>query len=254
MIAALGMYDRAELRSQTDAYWGAIRDGLRTRGIAAPDTLTRDDRAYWAGWTDPDLLLSQTCGLPFRARLHDKVALVGTPDFAVPGCPPGHYRSMLVARADDPRDLTALAEARFALNEDLSQSGWGAPWAHMTGLGLPIRPALRTGGHVLSARAVAEGAADWGALDAVTWALIESHDPALAGRLRVVDATAPTPGLPYITALTRDPEPIRAAVAEAIAALPAETRAALRLQGIVAIPVAAYLAQPLPPAPELPGH
>ena len=46
MIAALGMYDRPELRASTDLYWSLIRDGLRKRGIDAPDALTRDERAW----------------------------------------------------------------------------------------------------------------------------------------------------------------------------------------------------------------
>lgn len=252
MIAALGMYDRPELRAETDGYWALIRDGLRARGIAAPEGLVRDDRAWMDGWLSPDLLLSQTCGLPFRARLQGHVTLVGTPDFGVEGCAPGYYRSVLICHADAPTPALAdLPRLRFAYNDGLSQSGWAAPLAHLAARGLAPRPTLHSGGHVASARAVAEGAADWAALDAVTWRLIGAHDPGLARRLHVLDRTAPTPGLPYVTAAGRDPEPIAAALAEAIAALPAASRAALGLRGLVRIPAAAYLALPVPPLPVL---
>ena len=67
--------------------------------------------------------------------------------------------------------------------------------------------------------------------------------------LKVVGLTDPTPGLPYITALGRDPDPIRAATQGAIAALTAADRDILGLRGLVRIPVESYLAVPNPPSP-----
>ena len=77
MIASLGMYDRAEAQPANDRFWALIRDGMRARGLAAPDSLTRGAGAYWDAWQSPDLILSQTCGFPYRAKLHDKVTLIG---------------------------------------------------------------------------------------------------------------------------------------------------------------------------------
>lgn len=248
MIAALAMYDRPETRGATDRFWGLIRDSLRAGGIAAPEALTRGGD-FHAPWTDPDLLLAQTCGLPFRSLLRDRVTLVGTPDYGLPGCPPGHYRSVLVARAGDGRDLDALASGVLAINDAGSQSGWAAPVAHAAARGLAFTRVAVTGAHAASARAVADGGADLAALDAQTWQLIGAHDPALAAMLRVVDLTDPTPGLPLITAKGRDPAPLFAAASAAIAALAPADRAALGLRGLVAIPAAAYLALPLPPDP-----
>lgn len=250
MIASLGMYDFGPLHGPNDRLWALIRDGLRTQGIAAPDSLTRGEGAYWQAWESPDLILSQTCGYPFRAHLHEKVTYVGTPDFGVEGCPPGHYRSVFVARADDPRQsLTDFDGARFAYNEPLSQSGWAAAQTHAARLGVHLPPALQTGGHRLSAEAVANGRADIAALDAVTFALLQHFEPAMA-QLKEVARTDPTPGLPCITAGCRNPEPIFAAVSAAIAALAPEDRGALHLVGFVRIPVASYLAVPNPPAPD----
>jgi len=96
---------------------------------------------------------------------------------------------------------------------------------------------------------VAEGRADLAALDAVSWALVQDHEPA-ARALRVIEATAPTPALPYITAATRDPGPIRAALAAGIADPAEEDRAALHLHGVVEVPRDAYLAVPTPSGPE----
>ncbi len=250
MIASLGMYDFGAAMAANDRLWALIRTGLRGRGLDAPKALSRGEPAYWQAWTSPDLILSQTCGYPFRARLHGKVTYVGTPDYGVEGCAPGFYRSVFVARADDQRrTLAEFDGAQFAYNEALSQSGWAAPQTFAAKLGSKLRPTLQTGAHRLSARAVAEGRADIAALDAVTHALMQGQDPE-AEALRVVALTDPTPGLPYITALGRDPEPIFDAVSEAITALDPEDRATLRLKGFLRVPVADYLAVPNPPSPE----
>lgn len=249
MIASLSMYDFGPTRAANDRLWALIRDGLRARGLVAPEKLTRGEAAFWDAWTSPDLILSQTCGYPFRARLQGRVTYVATPDYGVEGCPPGFYRSVFVARADDPRKgLAAFDGAGFAYNEALSQSGWAAPQVHAAAAGVRLPPVVQTGGHRLSAEAVADGRADIAALDAVTHALMQGVDP-VAGQLRVVEMTAPTPGLPLITAPGRDPEPIFEAVAEAIAALTPDDRATLRLKGLVRIPVTRYLSVPNPPPP-----
>ncbi|WP_128514078.1 phosphate/phosphite/phosphonate ABC transporter substrate-binding protein [Tabrizicola thermarum] len=250
MIASLGMYDFGPAQAANDRLWALIRTGLRGRGIEAPEALTRGERAYWDAWTAPDLILSQTCGYPFRARLHDRVTYVGTPDYGVEGCAPGYYRSVFVARAKDPRqDLADFNGAGFAYNDALSQSGWAAPQTHVARLGLSLPPRLQTGGHRLSAAAVAEGRADIAALDAVTFALMQAGDP-VVGQLKVVAMTDPTPGLPYITAADRDPQPIFDAVSEAIAALDPADRGHLWLNGFVRLRVEDYLSVPNPPPPE----
>ena len=201
------------------------------------------------GWLRSDLVLAQTCGFPFRAKLHGRVTLIGTPDYGVTGSPPGHYRSVFVACADDPRDLAALNGTPIAYNDPLSQSGWAAPQNHAAKLGLTFPAGPCTAGHIASARAVADGRADLAALDAVTWAMIRVHDPALAAALRVVAMTDPARGLPYIAALGTDAKMTFAAVSDAISALSPADRQLLRLKGLVRLPAAAYLAVRTPPAP-----
>jgi ABC-type phosphate/phosphonate transport system substrate-binding protein len=249
MIASLGMYDLPPLRADHDALWTLVRDGLRARGMSAPDALTRGEGAYWRAWQDPSLVLSQTCGYPFRTRLHGQVTLVGTPDFAVPGCAPGYYCSVYVVRSDDRRArVEDFDGAALAWNEALSQSGWAAPNNDAARRGIAFRAGPETGAHAQSARAVAEGRADIAALDAVTWTLLTGHGLAPAG-LRVLDTTPQTPGLPYVAGPGADGAAVFDAVAAAIAALPAASRARLHLRGIVRIPAADYLAVPNPPPP-----
>lgn len=251
MIASLPMYDQPDCRAANDRYWAAIGQALRDAGLAAPEALTRGIPDLMTHWMRPDLVLSQTCGYPFRAKLQGQVALVGTPDFGLEGCRPGYYQSLFVVRADDARDgLMAFKDARFAYNEAMSQSGWAAPQTHAAGLGFRFRPAVQSGGHALSAQAVRTGEADIAAIDALTWHLLRRNNPDMAG-LRVVGRTDPAPGLPYIAALGSKHRLVFDAISAAIAGLDAADRDVLGIRGILFIPAVAYLAvqTPAPPNP-----
>lgn len=229
MLASLPMYDRPELAAAHDRLWGLVRARLPE----APECLTRTGDV-WHHWTAPDLLLSQTCSAPFRAKLHGQVSLVGTPVWDL-DCPDGAYYSVIVAHPERPeRDI-------LAVNDGLSQSGWVAAQ------GLDFESVLVTGAHAASAKAVWTGAAHLAAIDAISWAHLRRYTD-WAPDLQVLAKTKLTPALPYITA--QDPEPVRDALAHAIAALPAADRKRLLLRGLIDIPEDTYLA--LPPIPDLP--
>ncbi len=241
MIAHLGMYDVPEANA---ALWSAIRAALGH----GPDTLTTSTD-FWQIWRSPDLLFAQTCGYPFRARLHPAVRLIGTPDYGLPDCPPGHYRSVFIKRASDPRaTLAAMDGARFAYNEPLSHSGWAAPITQMLRLGPRPGALVQTGAHAASLAAVLAGEADFAALDALTWTLL-ARNGATEGA-EIFAQTDPSPGLPYITGPKGDPDALFSAVSAAITGLPNPTRAALHLRGLVRIPAADYLAVHSPPGPD----
>lgn len=243
MIASLMMYRRPQLDAAHGRYWQLIREHLRTAGIDSPDALSQDAEEF-AVWTDPDLVLSQTCGMPYRTWLHDKVTLVGTPDFGLPDCPPGHYNSALIVRADDQRaSIADFIDGTFAYNQTFSQSGYGAPYWHLHPLW--FSRLLHTEQHLLSARAVADGRADIASIDAVTWRLITQYEP-FARDLRVLDWTEPTPGLPLITSKGRDAAAIFDAVAAATDQLEPRDKEALGLKSLICIPKSAYLAVPNP--------
>ena len=214
-----------------------------------PDTLTRGGDA-WREWRAPDLLLAQTCGLPFRAHLHGAVTLVGTPHYDLPDCPPGHYFSYLIRRSGDGRDLISLSEQGvMAFNDGLSQSGWAAPVAHLAQMGAAPARTLRSGAHIASINAVIAKDADFAGIDALTYLLWAQAHPAAAQRIDCFEQTAPPPTLPYITARGRDAGQIARAIRRGIDALSDTDRHALRLVGLVEIPASAYLALPIPPAP-----
>ncbi|HUF86291.1 MAG TPA: PhnD/SsuA/transferrin family substrate-binding protein, partial [Thermohalobaculum sp.] len=215
MIAALPMYDWPALRPATDAFWAAVAGWLAAHGIAAPAALSRPRDAAEA-WRHPDLLIGQTCGMPWVSGLCGAARLVARPDYGLADAGGGAYRSVIVGRAgdaggagggarEDPEALLARQGGRVAVNEWGSFSGHIALRAHLAGLrdgaaGPFFGAAVPSGSHRASARLVARGDADVAALDAVAWALLEAHEPETARRLAILDRTAPAPALPYITA------------------------------------------------------
>ncbi len=244
MIASLPMYDRPETAAANDRLWALIHHNI---GIASPPMLTRKNN-IWDQWLANDLVISQTCGMPFRTRLHGRVNLVASPTHDL-SCAEGHYYSLVIARkSDDRAALQDCQSARFAVNDPLSQSGWAAPQSLAASYGFSFDSTIIPGSHLASAQAGASGKADVAALDAVTWSHICRWDD-FASDLKEIAQTPATPALPYITSLGRDPAPIAAALEYAIAELSAQDKAALCLKGISMIPVEDYLAVPTPAPP-----
>ncbi|SFS14922.1 phosphate/phosphite/phosphonate ABC transporter substrate-binding protein [Yoonia litorea] len=246
MIASLPMYMTPLTEAAYHRFWAAIRKHLARAGLDAPEEISTGTTDLLAHWRDPSLLLSQTCSLPYRAKLKDHVSLVGTPDYGLPDCPAGHYNSVILVRdASHVGDLSDLRGQRFAYNDALSQSGWAAValerpdilgGAHMC-----------TGSHRASAQAVSDGLADFAALDHVTWRLLRAEDR--FRDLSVIHTTTPTPALPFITAQHAHVDTIRNALNGAIGTLSEADRQILMIQGLTDISTAAY-ALPLPPSPE----
>lgn len=245
MIASLMMYARPELEAAHSRLWASLRTALGQRGIEAPVALSQSAPPFEV-WESPQLILSQTCGMPYRTQLQGRVKLVGTPDYQLEDCPAGHYRSAIVVRADDPREmLGAYADARLAYNAQHSQSGFAALYNHAAPSGIWFQKRIESGAHLASARMVAQGQADIAALDGQTWRLIQRYE-GWAAKLRVLEFTAPTPGLPLITGLAQDAELVFEAAAEAFDALSSQNAAALDLHGLIRIPKEAYFAVPNP--------
>lgn len=234
MIASLPMYERPGTRDVHDRLWTLIRTHLGY----GPHALTRGENLADL-WRSPDLLLSQSCSLPFRLSLHEHLDIVASPIHDLP-CEPGYYFSVLVVRHDERRSaVTEFAQARIAVNAFDSHSGWAALPAE-----LRATAPLLTGSHAASVQAVADGRADLASIDAVTWGLLEPEG--LTGGLRVLDTTASTPALPYVTRRGNDIQALRNALELAIAALSDSDRKMLNLLGVSHVPTEEYLSLPTP--------
>ena len=244
MIASLPMYDRPETRPVLDRLWKLV---LESATCLLPDRLTHGGD-LWECWRDPELVLSQSCSLPYRTELSDIVELIGTPIHDL-DCEPGYYYSVLVARRSDPRaTLADFGDARFAVNEYRSQSGWAALLQLIETEGFQATDVVLTGAHRASGQAVAAGQADLAALDAVTWQLMCRHDEFTCD-LKVITTSQPTPALPFIASRTSPATGVFEALQEAITELSKEDQEKLCLQGLTKIEAKQYLALPVPEIP-----
>lgn len=244
MKAMLGMYDRPETAPAHDRFWTRIHNALGY----GPQQLTRDVD-FWTLWTSPDLLLGQTCGLVYKTHLHGQVHLVGTPDYGLTDCPAGHVFGVYLARRDAvSTSLSDLSTGTFAYSAPWSQTGWASPALHFADLGLAPTTRLQTGGHYLSARAVAEQQADFTAVDFMTWELIRRYDD-FAQDLQVIGRMPAVPSGPFITADPSAVPALQTALDAAVRDMSSEDQAILGLKGIAQLPVSEYLQLPIPPVP-----
>ena len=236
-VAALQMYDWPEVRLANDALWAFLSAQLAAGGIPSPARLDR--RSNYAGvWSLPELLMAQTCGYPYATGLRDRVRLVGTPCYDVPGCRGADYSSVIIAgRHSTITSLAELGDAVAAVNSVSSQSGH---WAMREAIaeaknGVAPRAVVLSGGHRQSLRMVAAGAADVAAIDAVCWALAARHEPSVVAAVKVIGRSPFAPGLPIITARTTSDHVVAALSAAWSAAITApelaDTRCDLFLAG-----------------------
>ncbi len=226
-LATLPMYDWPEVRGQVDDSYAQ----LRARVPQLPVALSRPESTQdlQALWRDKALMFGQTCWGPMQAGLAAHVHVLAQPLYDdVSGGRGVRYRSVIIMRRgraravprhDDAELPDGLADARPAVNALDSMSGFIALTQDMGMPDLESR-ALITGSHRASVRAVAEGSADFAAIDCRSWALAQAYEPAARG-LTVAGWTALRPGLPFITARAT-PLVLRRALARALAQLGAQ--------------------------------
>ena len=233
-IATLPMYDWPETRDANNKLWDALYHSLKDHKIDAPKELTREADPMTV-WQDPHLIIGQTCGLPFVSLLTQETILIGTPAYDIE-CGAGSYYSVLIVREDS--DIQAISDLKgkiFGYTSTMSQSAYAAFHYHLNTAGFSrelLGAEQLTGSHRDSIKAVASAQVDVAAIDAVSWALAERHEPATSA-LRILDCTDPTPGLPLITADSHKSKlkSIRLAVIEALASLDESVRDDLLLMG-----------------------
>lgn len=235
-VAFLPMYVVRRAERHADTLWSCLRDSFRENGMDAPDHVARFGSRH-DGWLHPELILGQTCGLPYITTLSERVVLVGTPDYGIDGCPAGFYHSTLVVSASDRRvQLSDFLGATVAINGMDSQSGYAAMMraaAPFARAGRFFGRAIHSGSHAASMRLVAEGLADIAAIDSVTWRMSQLFDPDTVSGVRPIGTTDSVPGLPFIAAKDMSQARLFDAVQAGIAALPEDARQAFGLRGVL---------------------
>jgi ABC-type phosphate/phosphonate transport system substrate-binding protein len=247
-FASLPMYDWPQVSAHWDRLWALARAELAARGIGAQAALLRDGD-HEAQWTDPELLLGQTCGWPFVSRLRGKVLPFARFDFGL-ASKLGDYHSVFVSPDErDPRTVLQDPTATIAINGFDSQSGFRA-LSSLTDAPVDVSAGRfrLTGSHRNSILAVASGEAQLAAIDAQSWRLALVHEPA-AKKVHVAGQSAGAPGLPLITApaFANHIPDLFAAMKAAIAQLPKGSREALGIAGLAPAQAVDYEALKHPP-------
>ncbi|MFP6731260.1 MAG: PhnD/SsuA/transferrin family substrate-binding protein [Alphaproteobacteria bacterium] len=221
-MASFPMYDFPEVHWALDALWGAFARNLKARGVAGvPDKLTHT-RPLKELWTNPDLFISQCCGLDVVKHYTRHLVPLATPLTSADGANGPRYRSKIIVHEDS--NASSLEDLRgkiCTVNGPDSHSGMNALRAMIAPIseGRPFFAEVReSGAHADSITMVAEGQADVAAIDCLTYALLERHRPAAVAGVRVLTHTDFGPGIPYVARTNADPETIelmREAIIEA---------------------------------------
>lgn len=185
--------------------------------IIASDPATLDPNALDLDvlWRHPALLIAGTCWGPMELGLHHHVQVIGQSNYdGIAGGEGEFYSSAIVARKENGDDtaapsngqallpLSLFRDRTLAFNEHRSMSGHLALKRDLEIIGASLglfSALIETGAHRASVIAVADGKADFAAIDCKSWMLAERYEPA-AKDLHVVGWTARRKGLPYIRA------------------------------------------------------
>ena len=201
-VASLSMYDIPETMAATDAWWAGIARHFATAGVADPPAALTRPGLGPEFWLRPDLLFSQTCGYPLITKLAGQVELLATPSYDAPGCDGATYSSLVIVGGGTPWEtFKDLRGKTCAVNGVGSWSGHHALRVLIAlegGQGGPFCKAIESGGHAASISMVAEGRADFAAVDCVTHATLSRHKPKAVAGTRVLCRTPAMPGLPFI--------------------------------------------------------
>jgi ABC-type phosphate/phosphonate transport system substrate-binding protein len=168
------------------------------------------------------------------------LTIVATPRYAAPGCVGLLYKSAVIVPVDDPANsLAAMRGRRCVVNERDSNSGMNLLRAALAPLAAGARffdSVIVSGSHRRSVEMIAANDADVAAIDCVTFAHLQSIDPSLTRRVRILCWTPPSPCLPFVTARSTSAATLahlRSALAAVVAdAALAPVRQRLLLEGV----------------------
>ena len=150
--ASLPMYCLPEMVEANAAFWTALQQRLRARGVDTADVgLDSDARSVPEG-IGPGVFFTQICGYPLFKHFRDQGIMLATPHYAVPGCTGSTHRAFFMVRVNDPAGrLEDLRGRVFGCNSLLSNSGMNLSRLSLARIagGKPFfSSVVMTGGHV----------------------------------------------------------------------------------------------------------
>lgn len=235
-------------QSAEQVFWRGLKKWLVHFGVAHTPELLSHPTDLHAHWLMPNLLLSQACGYPLVTELKNRIRLVGALAYDAAGCSGIDYRSFIVVRThEEARGLSDFRHRVLAYNSVNSQSGYNCMRAQIAPLAIEggfFAATIKSGGHLHSIQMVADGAADIAAIDCVSYAFLKDQYPVLFTKIKVLEQTPLTPGLPLITRLNTSDRELKN-IQDALAASMhddslADVRSELRIKDFQPIDIEAY--------------
>jgi len=227
------VHKRPVFRAQLDWYlfensapvfsdlWVFVRSRLAEQGFAGNSSVCHLDETALSLARTGQLALGQTCGLVY-ARQSGAFACLGsfiTADSAVTA---GCYRSLIITNRPMSMDeLRAHAhKLRAAINEPDSYSGRFALYSAFNSdfTAPPFVAEMLTGAHAHTLCAVAEGRADIGAIDSLSWHMMHKCWPEMCARVHVAGYGREMPAPPLVCTAADDTGRLAAIVGTALRA------------------------------------
>lgn len=199
----------------------AISDELRESWQALSATITPELEALYGEieplkfatsdeiLKNPQLLIGQTCGFPLVTRYNTILKPVCVAQFDTDGCQGPEYSSVILVSCDS--EINSLEDARgrsAIINGTDSNSGMNVFRAMVTSKREAGKPffsnTLLSGSHRASLQAVSERKADIASIDCVTFAYLKSFSPELVAKVKVLEYSDFTMGLPFVVSTSRE--------------------------------------------------
>ena len=206
-IASLPWYDLPSTHTSIDQFWQTLARAMRDCKLEQVPAQLDRSTPLAQQWANPNLLISQCCGPDLFTPAAAQLQVIARPVFDDLDCDAGYYFSHIIAAPD-----YSGGPARLAVNSLSSRSGHGALLEWCEQQSISMQSLSISGSHQGSLAALREGRADFAAIDAHSWNLLQEKDLCIVGRS--AQALAP----PYVTHVgnTARREQLQQALAQAI--------------------------------------
>ncbi|MCB9857580.1 MAG: PhnD/SsuA/transferrin family substrate-binding protein [Phycisphaerales bacterium] len=160
------------------------------------------------------------CGLPYvieSDRPDSHIKLLVAPIMNSPAYEglPQYYSYVIVHRESDYNSFESLRGCNFVYNDELSNSGYNMPRAHLLSLGETkhfFGTIRRSGSHEASIRMVASREADASCVDSLVLDFDRHLNDSSANAVKIIDKLGPA-GIPPVVASTNLPDDVCSAIA-----------------------------------------
>lgn len=206
-IASLPWYDLPSTHASIDQFWQVLASAMRDLEIEQVPAQLDRNTPLEQQWASPDLLISQCCGPDLFTTAAAHLQVIARPVFDDLDCDAGYYFSHIVAAPQ-----YSGGPAQLVVNSLSSRSGHGALIEWCKQQDISTQSLSISGSHQGSLAALRERRADFAAIDAHSWNLLQEKD------LRIVGRSAQALAPPYVTYVgnTARREQLQQALAQAI--------------------------------------